>query len=54
MANGSTTEASATATPQQRIPQTAQQALLTEAAVASKESAPTSQGVNDLVADVCL
>ncbi|KAH8364339.1 hypothetical protein KR084_006106 [Drosophila pseudotakahashii] len=42
MANGSTTEAAATGTPQQRIPQTAQQALLTEG------------GVNDLVADVCL
>ncbi|XP_016997924.2 uncharacterized protein l(3)04053 [Drosophila takahashii] len=43
MANGSATEAAATGAPQQqRIPQTAQQALLTDG------------GVNDLVADVCL
>lgn len=54
MANGSATEAAATANPQQRIPQAAQQALLTETTMGSKDCAPAALGVNDLVADVCM
>ncbi|EDV52789.1 uncharacterized protein LOC6544108 [Drosophila erecta] len=54
MANGSATEAAATANPQQRIPQAAQQALFTETTMGSKESAPAALVVNDLVADVCI
>ncbi|XP_017084294.1 cell wall protein AWA1 [Drosophila eugracilis] len=54
MANGSATEAAATATPQQRIAQAAQQALLPEVTVSSKENASSALGVTDLVADVCI
>ncbi|EDX15757.1 GD17557 [Drosophila simulans] len=54
MANGSATEAAATANPQQRIPQAAQQALLAETTMGSKDCAPAALGINDLVADVCM
>ncbi|XP_017042233.1 uncharacterized protein LOC108088783 [Drosophila ficusphila] len=54
MANGSATEAAPTGTPPQRIPQVAQQALLTEATESSKDSTSATLGLNDLVADVCL
>ncbi|XP_039486841.1 uncharacterized protein LOC120448732 [Drosophila santomea] len=54
MANGSATEAAATANPQQRIPQATKQALFIETTMGSQESAPAALGVNDLVADVCM
>ncbi|KAH8286510.1 hypothetical protein KR054_010559 [Drosophila jambulina] len=60
MANGNNGNASetATATPQQqqeqRLPQSAQQALLSGATESSKEPASITLGVNDLVADLCL
>lgn len=60
MANGNNGNASetATATPQQqqeqRLPQAAQQALLTAATESLKEPTSATLGVNDLVADLCL